>query len=64
MHALTAQSVQVGWQNRDKGLALTRPHLGNVAIVKHHAADELHVERPHADGALCRLSGCGEGFRQ
>ncbi len=30
--------------------------------MQHHAADQLHVEGPHADGAARRLAGGGEGL--
>jgi hypothetical protein len=32
--------------------------------MEHHAADELHVEGPHADGAARGLARGGEGLRK
>ena len=61
VHALAAQSVQVDRQGGDQRLALAGLHLGDVAPVEHDAADELHVEVPHAEGALGRLPAGGEG---
>ena len=37
--ALAGQGVEVGREGGDEGLALTRPHLGDLALVEHHAAD-------------------------
>jgi hypothetical protein len=32
------------------------PHLGNLAVVQDHAADELHVKRPQAQHAARALA--------
>ncbi len=52
----SGQRVQVGGQRRDQRLALAGPHLGDLAGVQHHAADELHVEVPQAERAPRRLA--------
>ena len=44
----------------DERLALAGLHLGDVAVVQHDAAHELHVERPHAEHALGGLAHDGE----
>jgi hypothetical protein len=38
-------------QRGDQGLALAGAHLGDLALVQHHAADQLHVEVAHAEHA-------------
>ena len=48
---LAGQRVEIGGEGRDERLALTGLHLGDGAVVQHHAADELHVEVPHAERA-------------
>ena len=64
VHALAGERVEIDRQGRDQGLAFTGPHLGDGALVQHHAADELHVEMALAEGALGRLADRGEGRHQ
>ena len=55
VHALTGQGVQVNRQGRDQGLALAGLHFGDLALVQHHAAEQLDVEMAlpqHAPGGL------------
>ncbi len=47
MHAFLGQRVEEHRERRDKGLALARGHLGDFALVEHHAAEELHVVVDH-----------------
>ena len=49
--ALAGQGVEVDGQGRDQRLAFAGAHLGDAAIVQHHAADQLDVEGPHAEHA-------------
>ncbi|MCU0293902.1 MAG: hypothetical protein MUF10_18275 [Thermoanaerobaculaceae bacterium] len=51
VHAAAGEGVQHHRQRGDQGLALARPHLGDLARVQHHAADELDVEVAHPEGA-------------
>ena len=46
--ALAGQRVEVRRQHAGEGLALTGPHLGDVAQVQRRAAHDLDVERPLA----------------
>ena len=48
-------------QRRDERLALAGLHLGDLAVVEHLAADQLHVVVPHAQRALADLAHGGEG---
>ena len=41
-------------------LAFAGLHLGDVAVVQHDAAHELHVEGPQAEHPLGRLAHDGE----
>ena len=59
--ALAGERVEVDRQRRDERLAFAGPHLGDRALVQHHAADELDVEMALAEGALGRLAHRGEG---
>ena len=49
MHAAPAQSVQIDGQGGDQGFSFTGLHFGDLALVQHHAADQLHVEVPHLE---------------
>ena len=62
--ALAGQRVEIDRKRRDQRLAFAGLHLGDVAFVQHHAADQLHVEMPLAERALGRLAHGGEGRNQ
>ena len=64
VHALAGEGVEVGGQRRDERLALAGLHLGDLAAVQHDAADELHVEVPHAEHAPSGLAHHREGVDQ
>ena len=51
MHTVSSQCIQVGRQRGHQCLALTGAHFSNSATVQHHAADQLHIERTHLEGA-------------
>ena len=61
VHALAGERVEVDRQRRDERLAFAGAHLGDLALVQHHAADQLHVELAHADGARAASRAVGEG---
>ena len=50
--AFACQRIQVDRQRRDQRFTFARFHLGDVALVKHHAADQLHIEMALAKHAL------------
>ena len=62
--ALAGQRVEIDRKRRDQRLAFAGLHLGDVALVQHHAADQLDVEMPLAERALGRLAHGGEGRNQ
>ena len=64
MHAFAGQRVEIDGQGGDQRLAFAGLHFGDVAVVQHHAADQLHVEMALAEGALGGLAHHREGFRQ
>ena len=59
--ALAGERVEVDGEGGDERLAFAGLHLGDGALVQHHAADQLHVEMALAEGALGRLADGGEG---
>ena len=64
VHALAGQRVQVDGQRGHQRLALAGAHLGDLAVVQHHAADQLHVEMAHLQRALAAFAHHGEGLGQ
>ena len=56
MNAMPGQCIQITRQRRHQRLAFAGLHLGNLALVQHHAAHQLHVEVPHVHGAPSRLA--------
>ena len=56
MNTTASQRVEIDRQSRDQRLAFAGLHLGDLALVQDHAADQLHVEVPLPDGALGRLA--------
>ncbi len=56
MHAVARQRVEVAGERGDERLAFTGLHLGDLAVVEDHAADELHVEVAHAERAHAGLA--------
>ncbi len=56
MNAAARQRIQVDRQRRHQGLAFAGLHLGDLALMQHHAADQLHVEMALAERALGGLA--------
>ena len=63
MDAIAGQGIQVDGQGGDQRLALASLHLGDLAVVQHHAAHQLNVEMPLAQRAPGCLAHRREGFR-
>ena len=57
---LAFERVGVEGQRGDEGLALTGPHLGDMALVQSETAHELHVEMSLPEGPLRGLADRGE----
>ena len=64
VHAASAERVQIHRQGRDQRLAFAGLHFGDLALVQHHAADQLHVEVAHVEHAAPGFADHGEGFHQ
>ncbi len=54
---LPVEGVQVAGQGRDERLALAGAHLGDLAVVQDHAADQLDVVMAHPERAHRGLAG-------
>ncbi len=64
MNTLARQRVQVGCQRGHQGFTFAGLHLGNPAIVEHHAADQLDVVVTLAERALGCFADNRKSFRQ
>ena len=64
VHAAPAERVQINRQGGDQRLAFTGLHFGDLALVQHHAADQLHIEVAHVQHAAAGLADHGEGLDQ
>ncbi len=64
VHAAAGERVEIDRQRCDQRLAFAGLHLGDLAVVQDHAADELHVEMALAERALAGLAHGGEGRHQ
>ena len=64
VHAQTRQRIQIGRQRCHQGLTFAGTHLGNLAGVQNHAANQLHVEMAHIEHALSRFAHHGKGLGQ
>ena len=62
MDALPPERVQVNRQGGDERFPFAGLHLGDLAVMQHRAADQLHVEVPHVDRTPGRLAAQGEGL--
>ena len=62
MNTLAGQGVQVHGKRRGERLALAGAHLGNLAVMKHHAADQLDIEMAHAERTLGGLAAHRKRF--
>ncbi len=64
MHTLAGQCIQIRREGRHLGLALTRAHLRNLALVQGDTTQQLFVVMSGAERALRGLADHREGFRQ
>ncbi len=64
VNALAGQRIQVDRQRCYQRLTLTGFHLGDLAFVQCHAADQLDIKVTHAHHPLARLADNGKGFGQ
>jgi len=62
VHAAPRQGVEVGGKSSHQRLAFARAHLANLALIERDAADHLHVEVTHPEGAARGLAHHREGL--
>ncbi len=59
-----ASAFEVAGERGHQRLAFAGLHFGDLALVQHHAADQLHVEVAHLHRAPARLADHREGLGQ
>ena len=64
MYAFARKGIEHHGQGGHQGLAFAGLHLGNFALVQHHAAHQLHIIVPHAQHAARSLAHQGKNFGQ
>ena len=64
MATLARKGVEVDGERRGESLAFARAHFGDLTVVEHHAADQLHVVVAHAEHANRGFAHHGERFGQ
>ena len=62
--AFASERIQICGQRGDQRLSFTGLHFGDLALVQHIPADELHIEVPHVQNALAGFADDGKGFGQ
>ena len=60
VHAAAGERIEIDRKRRDQRLAFAGLHLGDLAFVQDHAADQLNVEMALAERALGGLAHGGE----
>ena len=60
--AVAGERVEVAGKGGDESFAFAGLHLGDLALVEDHAADELDIEVAHLHGAQAGLADDGEGL--
>ena len=60
MNAFTGKRVQINGQGRDERFTFAGLHLGDVALMQDHTADQLHIEMPLTERTPGRLADCRE----
>ena len=65
-HVNTAagKGIEVAGQGGHQGFAFARFHLSDLALMQHHAADQLHIEMAHAQHPLAGFAHHRKGLRQ
>ena len=62
VNAASGERIQVHRQGRNQRFAFAGLHFGDLALMQHHAADELHVEVAHLQHAPAGLAHHREGL--
>ena len=62
MDTVAGKRVEIAGKGGDEGFAFAGLHLGDLALMEDHSADELYVEVAHLHGAQAGLADDGEGL--
>jgi hypothetical protein len=64
MHTAATEGIEIDGEGSDQGLALAGFHFGNLAVVQHHAANQLHIEMAHVEDSPASFAHHRECFHQ
>ena len=64
VHTLAFQGIQIHRQCGYQGFTFTGFHFGDVALVEHHAANQLHIKVAHTQHAAAGLAHQRKGIGQ
>ena len=64
MHALAGDRIQVSRQGCSQRLAFAGAHFGDLAVMQHHSADQLHIVMAHPQYPRARLAHNRKCFGQ
>ena len=64
VNAAARERVEIAGQRGNEGLALAGFHLGDLAVVQDHSAEQLHVEVAHAEHAFAGFADHCKGLGQ
>ena len=64
VHSTAGKRIEIAGEGGHKRFALTGFHLGDLALVQHHATDHLHIEMAHAQHPLAGFTDYREGLWQ
>jgi len=64
MNAASRERVEIDGGGGDEGLAFAGLHLGDLALMQHHAAHQLDIEMALAQGPARGLADRGKGVGQ
>ena len=62
VNATASQRIEINRESRHKGFSFAGLHLGDLALVKHHAAHELNVEVAHIEDAASSFANYRKRF--
>ncbi len=62
--AAATERIQINRKSRDQRFSFAGLHFGDLALVQHHAADQLHIEVAHLEDAAAGLANHRESFHQ
>ena len=64
VHVVSGKRIEIPCKGRNERFTFTGLHFGDLAIMKRHTADELHIEMTEPERAFARFSHRSKCLRQ